>query len=66
MTGSEYAAKKKRERNRAYYEQHREEILARNRAYKDANRERIREYNREYQAEYRNGIRRRGEDTEEK
>ena len=50
MTGSEYAAKKKRERNRAYYEQHREEILARNRAYKDANRERIREYNREYQA----------------
>lgn len=66
MTGKEYAAKKRSERNRRYYQAHREEILANRKRYDAANRERRREYYRQYQAEYREGILRRGEDTEEK
>lgn len=64
MAESDYAAER-RERNRRYYQRHREEILSKRKIYRDKNRERIRAYNREYQAEYREGILRRGEHTEE-
>lgn len=66
MTGKEYAAQKRRDRQRRYYQEHREEKLAYRKKYVEEHRESVREYNRQYQAEYRQGIRRRGEDTEEK
>lgn len=66
MTASEYAAKRCRERRKKYYQEHRDAALAYQKRYDAAHREERRKYNREYMAEYREGIRRRGEETEEK
>ena len=66
MTGKEYATMKRRERQRRYYQEHREEKLAYQKQYNAEHKDQIRLYKREYQAEYQRGIRRRGEDTEEK
>ena len=53
MTGEEYAIKKRRERQREYYRQHREQILAYQKAYNDKNREKVRARHTAYMREYR-------------
>ena len=57
MTGDEYRRMKKRERNKKYYEEHKDEINARRRKYwaerTDAQKLRRREYDRSYQRSYR-------------
>lgn len=63
--GNEYAAERRRERQRQYYKKHREERLAYQKQYNSEHKDQIRLYKREYQAEYRRGILRRGENTED-
>lgn len=66
MTPSEYAIQKRRERQRQYYRDHREERLAYRRQYYQDHREQIREYQRRYQAGVRAGLIGRGEEKEER
>ena len=53
MTGEEYAAMKRRERQREYYQKNRERRLAYKHEYYAKNREKIRERHTAYMREYR-------------
>lgn len=53
MTGEEYAAMKRKERQREYYRKNRDRILAYHREYAAKNREKIRTYHTAYMREYR-------------
>lgn len=53
MTREEYAANRRSERKRSYYQAHREERRAYQKKYDAAHREERRAYNREYMRRYR-------------